>query len=71
MIAVPADTPVTIPVDEPMVAMAVLPLLQSPPPAPSLSVVVVPTHVCNIPVIVVGPEFTVTVVIAVQPVGRA
>ena len=70
MTEVPDNTPVTIPVNEPIVATAVLLLVQVPPAAPSLSAVVAPTHACNIPVIAVGPEFTVTVVAAVQPVGR-
>jgi hypothetical protein len=41
---VPTAIPVTIPVDEPIVAIVVLPLLQVPPVVASLKVTVDPTH---------------------------
>ena len=50
MPTVPAVTPVTMPVPDPIVAMAVLLLLHVPPPEASLSVVVNPTHAFRVPV---------------------
>lgn len=67
MIAVPALTPLTMPVPEPTVAIAVLLLLHAPPVIVSLSVVVAPTHAVADPVIVGGNAFTVTAFIALQP----
>jgi hypothetical protein len=68
MIAVPAVTPVTTPVNEPTVATAVLLLLQLPPGEDEVRVVVSPTHTLAAPLIVPGPAFTVTTVVAKQPV---
>ena len=68
MVALPGATPVINPVSEPAVATAVLLLLQRPPPAPLVNVVVWPTQVCSMPPIAVGAVFTVTIVVAVQPV---
>src|ERR1043166_4771101 len=45
MVEVPAATPVTIPVDEPIVATVVLLLVQIPPPVASLNVVVDPAQI--------------------------
>jgi hypothetical protein len=65
--AVPAETPVTIPVVAPTVALA-LPVLQVPPPA-SFRVVVVPGHTTSDPVIAPGSGFTVTTAVIEHPVG--
>ncbi len=61
MVVVPAETPVTIPVDEPMVATAGVLDDHVPPGVASASVVVPVTHTVNVPVIgaVVAPGFTV------------
>jgi hypothetical protein len=68
IIAVPTVTPVTIPVDEPMVATDVLLLLHVPPPVALDNVVVAPTQTDNVPVIAAGNEFTVTTLVAAHPV---
>ena len=47
-------TPVTIPVDEPIVALIVEELLQVPPADALLNVVVDPTHTTAVPVIAAG-----------------
>ena len=49
MIQVPAETPVTIPVDEPTVATAVLLLLQWPPAVESFKVTVAPAQTLPVP----------------------
>jgi hypothetical protein len=66
MMAVPADVPLTIFIEEPMVAMVVLLLLHKPPLPVLDSVVVPPAHSVAVPVIVPaeGDAVTVTVVIA-------
>lgn len=66
ILAVPAVTPVTMPV-EPTVAMPVLPLVHVPPPGVPVSAVVEAAHTVSVPVMV-GVVFTVTVVVAAQPV---
>ena len=68
MIAVPADTPVTMPLNEPMEMVADA-LLHIPPLAVSVSVSVVPVHINPVPVTTVGELLTVTVVVALHPVG--
>ena len=60
--AVPTAPPVTTP-EEPTVATDVLPLLQAPPEGVLFNVVVVPWHNKVLPVIAVGTEVTVTVVV--------
>lgn len=67
MVAIPAVTPVTIPVDDPTVAIPGALLVHVPPVTPSLSVVARPMHTCVTPVIAVGTVFTVTVAVALQP----
>ena len=64
---VPADTPVTTPV-EATVATPVELELHVPPPAASVRLVVVPTHSVGVPVIVpaTGSGFTVMVLVAVK-----
>lgn len=66
IVLVPGATPVTIPVNEPMVAIAVFTELHNPPPAASLKVVVVPGQAVNIPVMVPasGVALTVTTMVA-------
>ena len=49
IVHVPAETPVTIPVEEPTVATAVLLLLQTPPAVESVSVRVPPTQALGVP----------------------
>ena len=66
--AVPTETPVAIPVDEPMVATDVLPLLQVPPLVASVKVVVAPTHAERVPEIAAGIALTVNALVAAQPV---
>lgn len=58
---VPADTPVTIPVPEPTVAIAVFTLLHVPPVVVVLNVAVAPTHITVVPLIDAGSGLTVTV----------
>ena len=70
IVVVPAATPYTTPVVEPMVPAAVLLLLQVPVPpdeVTSVSDVVSPAHTAVIPVIVpaAGEIFTVTVAVVV------
>ena len=61
IVAVPAITPVTTPVDA-IVATEVLALLHAPLPS-SLSDVVPPAHVVSVPAIAVGTGLTVTGVV--------
>src|SRR4051812_44050420 len=51
IVTVPAVTPATIPLEEPMVATDVALLLQVPPASGSLSVIVLPAHTVDGPVI--------------------
>ena len=69
IVAVPDDTPVTIPVD-PAVANAVLLLLQVPPLVTSLSEVVRPAQTVLLPEMAVGNALIVTAVVDWQPVGN-
>ena len=59
-------TPVTAPVEEPIVATAGLLLLHIPPPR-SVSVSVMPTHRCVLPAMLSGKEVTLTVVLMEHP----
>ena len=68
MVAVPAVTPVTSPV-EMTVAFPEL-LVQVPPAGVLPSEVIEPTHTLAIPVIAVGTGFTVTGAVIIQPVGN-
>ena len=63
----PALTPLTIPVDEPTVALEVLLLLQVPPDVALLSEVVLPAQTTAVPVIAPGTGFTVAVRVVWQP----
>ena len=58
--------PVTIPVDDPIVAMPVDPEFHVPPPA-SIKDVVRPAHTTGVPLIADGSAFTVTIVVAGTP----
>ena len=69
MVTVPAVLPVTMPEDEPTEATAALLLVQVPPPVASVNAVLLPMHTLVVPVITEGPEFTFTVVVALQPEG--
>jgi hypothetical protein len=68
IVAEPEDTPVTVPVSEPIAANELLLLLHVPPPA-SVSVIEEPTQVLVIPAITAGSAFMVIPEIAIQPVG--
>lgn len=63
--------PVTIPVDEPIVATPVLLLIHSPPGVLLVRVVVAASHIEKVPVIAAGVVFTVTITDLLQPVGNA
>jgi hypothetical protein len=65
IVTVPALTPVTIPVADPIVAMAILSLIHTPPPVVTLSAVEAPTHTPVLPLIT-GIEFTVIVLVVIQ-----
>ena len=64
----PAATPVTVPDVASTVAVVVGEIVQVPPMAPLLKFVVAPVQTCSMPPIGVGPVFTFTVVVMVQPV---
>jgi len=66
IVDVPADTAVTRPVDEFIVAYPGL-LLHTPPEVASLRVVVDPAHKVVVPVIGAGPTSTVIIFDAIQP----
>jgi hypothetical protein len=68
MLAIPELIPVTTPVVATTVAVPVAPLVQLPPVGPLLSVVVLFSHTCSVPVIASGNGFTVTVAVFRQPV---
>jgi hypothetical protein len=63
MMALPDATPLTTPVDEPTVAMAVLLLDHVPPLAVLVSVVEPPTQATAVPPIATGAALTVTTVV--------
>jgi len=71
IIHVPAVMPVTIPVEEPTVAIAVLVLLQTPPDVVSVNVRVEPIQTLAVPLmpLTVTP-FTCMVCMAMQPPGK-
>ena len=56
MLAVPAETPVTIPVAAPMVAIVGVRLVQTPPDVGFVSVIVEPSHTDAGPLIAPTPE---------------
>ena len=63
IVVVPVATPVTIPLDRPMVAVPVLLLIHVPPEAASVSVEVAPMHTVDGPPIAGGIGLTVIVVV--------
>ena len=63
----PPATPVTTPVLEPAVAIAVFPLVQIPPGAGLVSVMDAPAHTRVGPDMPGGGRFTVTIFVAMQP----
>lgn len=69
MVAVPLVTPVTKPVDDPMLTFALL-LLQIPPTLTSDNMVVEPTHTTNGPLIGLGSGLTEMTIVVKQPLGR-
>ena len=69
MVTTPEVIPVTTPDKEPTVAVAIAPLTHMPPLTPSVNVVESLVHIVDAPVMVVGDNVTVTIFVAVQPVG--
>ena len=67
MVTAPPPTPVTVPVDEPTVAIKVLLLVHDPPVVAMLSVVVVPTQMWLMPVMDGGAGLTVMIFVMRQP----
>jgi hypothetical protein len=67
MLAAPAATAVTTPVDGLTVATDVVPLVHVPPVGVELSEVVLPAHMVVVPVIADGAELTLTTVVLVHP----
>lgn len=65
--SVPDDTPLTTPVDEPIVATLGEPEVHVPPPVALNKEVVPPTHTVITPVIAPGGGSTVTVNVAEHP----
>jgi hypothetical protein len=68
IIAVPASTPIAVPVEEPMTATAVLLLLHVPPAGLLVNAVVESTHKSELPDIVAGSGCTVSMRVTKQPV---
>ena len=68
MAAMPVETPVIIPVDEPMVATAGVPLSHVPPPEASVSVMLAPAHNAGGPEMPAGNWFMVMTLVTEQPV---
>lgn len=66
MVAVPAETPVTTPVD-PTEAVPVALLLHVPPGVPSVKEMELPTHTALPPPIAAGSGFTVIVLVLKHP----
>ena len=66
MDVVPAAIPLTNP-PAPIVAVAVLPLLHTPPGVTSLHITAAPAHTLPAPVIAAGIPFTVTIAVFTQP----
>ena len=66
----PEIKPVTIPVDDPTIALMLL-LVQVPPEGVEFKVVVNPTQTSGVPVIIDGLGLIVITVLSKQPVGKA
>lgn len=69
IVDVPADMPLTMPLDDPTVAAEVVPLVHVPPASVFANVVVVPTHTDIVPVSGAGTGFTVSVCVTKHPPG--
>src|SRR5947209_4732202 len=69
MTELPAATPLSMPVPDPMVAVPVLTLVHVPPEVASVSVVIPPTHATGVPVIAAGTALIVSVAVLKQPPG--
>lgn len=69
MVVVPAVTPVTIPVSDPMVATDGEPLVHVPPGVALVSVIVFPWHTLVGPAMATGGARTVKVTEPIQPSG--
>lgn len=69
MVDVATVRPDTTPVDEPIVAAAVLLLTHVPPGTGLVNVDGVPLHTDNVPPIAPGEEFTVSARVLTQPEG--
>jgi hypothetical protein len=67
MVAVPAAMPVTIPEEDPIVAMAGRLLSQAPPREVLLNAIVAPAQTTGGPVMAAGNGLTVTVKAVLQP----
>jgi hypothetical protein len=67
MRVVPGVIPVTTPVNEPIVATAVVPLVHVPPPVLLVNVIVEPGHTVPGPTIGPAADITLTVVVTRQP----
>ncbi len=70
MMAVPADTPVTTPVNDPTLAILLAEEVHQPPPLPSIRVIPDPVQTDDGPPMAVGAAFTVIVVVVEQPEAR-
>jgi hypothetical protein len=68
ILAVPAATPVTIPLNEPTVATEVEPEDHEPPVTVLLNVMLFPVHTLPTPEMAVGAELTVITAVVIQPV---
>jgi hypothetical protein len=69
MVVVPVVIPITKPVVLPTVALTALLLLHVPPAGVAASVVALVAQILVVPVIAAGRLFTVTILVAVQPVS--
>ena len=67
MIVVPTDKPEIEPEERPMVATAVLLLVQVPPGTELVTTVEEPTHTAVLPDIALGDKNTVTTLVLLQP----
>ena len=70
MVAEPTATLLTIPLDEPIVAIVLSLLAQVPPPSGSVKVVDWPLQISVEPAIGDGTSFTVNTLVAAQPVDN-
>lgn len=64
---VPATSPVTTPVEDPIITLELL-LVHVPPAGVEFNVVVDPIHTFSVPVIAVGSGLTVAIAVIIHPV---